>query len=307
MISNAPRLIPTLSALAKIRLNALVLVTTGVGFLVAVPDATRWTALFYTLVGTAASAASASMFNQLIESRRDGLMRRTEMRPIPRAHIGKPLVFAMGVVLAYAGWAILLWSVGWIPAALATANILIYALIYTPLKPLTSLNTLVGAVCGAIPPLVGWTAATASFAPGAFVLAGILFVWQLPHFMALAWMYRDDYERGGFVMLPRLDPTGRITAQTMVLTSLILVPIALMATMYGIAGWWFAGAALVLGIWMALESLFFLRDRTDARARRVFFASITYLPLLLLILVLDRGSVSHEIGVNASPIRLDAR
>ncbi len=307
MISHAPRLIPTLSALVKIRLNALVLVTTAVGFLVAVPDSTQWTALFFTLVGTAASAASASMFNQLIESRRDGLMRRTEMRPLPRAHIGKPLVFAMGIVLAYAGWAILMWSVGWIPAALATANILIYALIYTPLKPITSMNTLVGAVCGALPPLVGWTAATASFAPGAYVLAGILFVWQLPHFMALAWMYRDDYERGGFVMLPRLDPTGRITAQTMVLTSLILVPLALMATLYGVAGWWFAGASLVLGIWMAIESVGFLRNRTEASARRVFFASIIYLPLLLLVLVLDRGAVSPEIGAHGSPLQLDAR
>lgn len=307
MNSHAPRLIPTLSALVKIRLNALVLVTTAVGFLVAIPETTQWIALLYTLVGTAASAASASMFNQLIESRRDGLMRRTEMRPLPRAHISKPLVFGMAVALAYAGWAILLWSVGWVPAALATANILIYALIYTPLKPLTSMNTLVGAVCGAIPPLIGWTAATGTFGPGSFVLAGILFVWQLPHFMALAWMYREDYERGGFVMLPRLDPTGRVTAQTMVLTSLILVPLALMATMYGVAGWWFAAAALVLGVWLALESVGFLRNRTEAHARRVFFASIIYLPLLLLVLVLDRGAISPGIRAHGSPLQLDAR
>ena len=296
-----------LSALTKIRLNALVVVTTGVGFLVAVPSSTQWMLLLWTLAGTAASAASASMFNQLIESRRDGLMRRTEMRPLPRQHIGKPLVFGMGVVLGYAGWATLMWSVGWIPAALATANIVLYALVYTPLKPLTSMNTLVGAVCGAVPPLVGWTAAAGSFAPGGWVLAGILFVWQLPHFMALAWMYRDDYARGGFVMLPQLDPTGRITAQTMVLTSLILVPLSLMATMYGVAGWWFAVASLILGVWMSRESFCFLRERTDARARRVFFASITYLPLLLFILVLDRGAVSPEVGARGAPIQLDSR
>ncbi len=290
-ISNAPRIIPTLSALAKIRLNALVLVTTGVGFIVAAPAISSWLALIWTLVGTAAAAASASMFNQLMESRRDALMHRTEMRPLPRQHIGKPIVFVMGVVLGYAGWAILLASVGWIPAALAASNILLYALVYTPLKPVTSMNTLVGAVCGAIPPLVGWTAATGAFAPGAWVLAGILFVWQLPHFMALAWMYRDDYARGGFVMLPLLDSTGRITAQTMVLTALILVPLSLMATTYGIAGWWFAGASLVLGLWFTLECVRFLIDRSDARARRVFFASIAYLPLLLTVLVLDRGAV----------------
>ncbi len=247
------------------------------------------------------------MFNQLIESRRDGLMQRTEMRPLPRQHIGKPLVFAMAIVLGYVGWAVLLWSSGWIPAALATSNIILYALVYTPMKPLTSMNTLVGAVCGAMPPLVGWTAATGSFDPGAWVLAGILFVWQLPHFMALAWMYRDDYARGGFVMLPQLDPTGRITAQTMVLTALTLVPLALMATMYGIAGWWFAGASIALGVWMSLESWKFLRERTDARARRVFFTSIIYLPLLLLVLVLDRGPVSPSVAVRGAPVQLDVR
>lgn len=233
-------------------------------------------------------------------------MRRTEMRPLPRQHIGRPVVFIMAVILGYAGWAILLWSVGWIPATLATGNVLVYAAIYTPLKPITSLNTLVGAVCGAIPPLVGWTAATGSLAPGAWVLAGILFVWQLPHFMALAWMYRVDYARGGFIMLPVVDPTGRITAQTMVLTSLILVPLGLLATIYGIAGWWFALAALVLGVWITLESFRFLLDRTDGRARRVFLTSIIYLPLLLFVLVLDRGSVSPEAALRNAPVFIPA-
>ncbi|MSQ91212.1 MAG: protoheme IX farnesyltransferase [Phycisphaerales bacterium] len=305
-ITQSARILPTLSALAKVRLNALVLVTAGVGFIVALPTAPNWMLLLWTLLGTAASAASAAMFNQLLESRRDGLMRRTEMRPLPRQHIGRPVVFIMAVILGYAGWAILLWSVGWIPATLATGNVLVYAAIYTPLKPITSLNTLVGAVCGAIPPLVGWTAATGSLAPGAWVLAGILFVWQLPHFMALAWMYRVDYARGGFIMLPVVDPTGRITAQTMVLTSLILVPLGLLATIYGIAGWWFALAALVLGVWITLESFRFLLDRTDGRARRVFLTSIIYLPLLLFVLVLDRGSVSPEAALRNAPVFIPA-
>ena len=142
------------------RLNALVLITTGVGFIVSTTATPNWTLLAWTLLGTAASAASASMFNQLIESRRDALMQRTEARPLPQKHIGRPLVFLMAVLLAYVGWALLLWAAGWIPAALATGNIALYALIYTPLKPITSINTIVGAVCGAIPPLVGWTAAT---------------------------------------------------------------------------------------------------------------------------------------------------
>lgn len=292
----------TLGALGKVRLNALVLVTTGVGWIIATPANRDWILLGWTLLGTAASAASASMFNQLIESRRDGLMKRTAQRPLPQQRIARPIVFLMATALAYAGWAVLIWKVGWIPATLATTNIFLYALIYTPLKPLTTLNTLIGAICGAIPPLVGWTAATGTFAPGAWIIAGLLFIWQLPHFMALAWMYREDYARGGFIMLPAVDPTGQVTAQTMVLTSLLLVPVGLLATMYGIAGWWFAVASIVLGLWLSVESFQFLRLRTDASARRVFFTSITYLPLLLFILVIDRGPISPTAALKNNPV-----
>jgi len=292
----------TLGALTKVRLNALVLVTTGVGWIVAGQANRDWILLGWTLLGTAASAASASMFNQLIESRRDALMKRTAQRPLPQQRIARPVVFVMAAVLAYLGWALLIWKAGWIPATLATANIVLYTLIYTPLKPLTTLNTLVGAVCGAIPPLVGWTAATGSFAPGAWIIAGLLFIWQLPHFMALAWMHREDYARGGFIMLPAVDPTGQVTAQTMVLTSLLLVPVGLLATIYGIAGWWFAIASIVLGLWLSVESFQFLRLRTDASARRVFLTSITYLPLLLATLVLDRGPISPTAALKNNPV-----
>jgi len=283
--------------LAKIRLNALVLITTAVGGVVAAPSAIPWGLLGWTLLGTAASAASASMFNQLLERRRDALMRRTASRPLPQQHIGPLRVFVIACALAYAGWALLLWKAGWIPATLATGNVLVYALLYTPLKPLTSLNTIVGAVCGAIPPMVGWTAVTGSVDSGAWIIAGILFVWQLPHFMALAWMFREDYTRGGFVMLPARDPSGGLTAQTMLLTSLTLVPMALLATLHGLAGIVFALSASLLGLWLSWESFRFLRDRSDAMARRVFLVSIVYLPLLLLVMVLDRGPVSPAAGV----------
>lgn len=291
-----------IAELAKVRLNALVVVTAGVGFVVATSATPNWVVLMWTLLGTALSATSASIFNQLIESPRDALMARTENRPLPKQNISKPMAFLVAVLAGYGGWALLLWAAGWLPATLATANIALYALVYTPLKPLTSLNTLVGAVCGAIPPLVGWTAATGSIDPGAWVLAGILFVWQLPHFMALAWMYRDDYKRGGFVMLPAIDPRGQTTAQTMVLTSLILIPLALLATLYGVAGFWYASLSIVLGIWMTVASFRFLVARSDVAARRVFFASITYLPLLLLALVLDRGSVSPQAALRNVPV-----
>ncbi len=291
-----------LAELAKVRLNALVVVTAGVGFIVATNATPDWARLLWTLIATGASAASASILNQLIESPRDARMARTEHRPLATGQFSRHLAFVGALALAYVGWALLLWSSGWIPATLATANIALYALVYTPLKPITSMNTIVGAVCGAIPPMVGWTAATGSFAPGAWILGGILFVWQLPHFMALAWMYRDDYKRGGFVMLPAVDPQGQVTAQTMVLTSLTLVPIALLATMYGIAGWWFAGVSIVLGVWMTVESFRFLILRTDAAARRAFFASIIYLPLLLLALTLDRGPASPHAALRGTPL-----
>lgn len=277
----------------KLRLNALVLVTAAAGFLAAnTPQS--WMTFLWMIVGTGLCAASASMFNQLIEARRDALMLRTQGRPMPRRRFGKPLVFAAALVSGYGGWALLLSCVGWLPAFLAAGNIVIYAAIYTPLKPLTTLNTIVGAVCGAIPPMVGWTAATGSLDAGAWVIAGLLFVWQIPHFLALAWMYRDDYRRGGFAMLPVLDPSGQITAQTMVLTSLILIPLGLGATIYGVAGWWYAGSAFVLGGAMVVASLRFLINRSESRAREIFFASIAYLPLLLLAMVVDRGAVSPQ-------------
>lgn len=289
---EAAKLVGSVSQLVKVRLNALVLVTAAAGFLAANTTDPDWMAFAGMLAGTGLCAASASMFNQLIEARRDGLMIRTQERPMPRKRFARWLVFAGAMATGYAGWALLLLSVGWLPALLAAGNIVIYAVIYTPLKPLTTLNTIVGAVCGAIPPMVGWSAATGSLEPGAWVLGGLLFVWQIPHFMALGWMYRDDYRRGGFAMLPVLDPSGQITAQTTVLTSLILIPLGLSATVYGVAGWWYSGCAFLLGGWMVVESFRFLHSRTDPNARRLFFASIAYLPLLLAAMVIDRGPVS---------------
>ncbi len=297
-----PRLAESLIELVKARLNALVLVTAAAGFVVASPDSMNWPAFGWMLLGTGLCAASAAMLNQLIEARRDALMERTQDRPMPQRRFSPPLVFVGALVAGYAGGSVLVAFSGWLPAILAVGNVVLYAAVYTPLKPWTTLNTVVGAVCGAIPPMVGWTAVTGSLGAGAWILGGILFVWQLPHFMALAWMYREDYRRGGFAMLSVKDPSGQVTAQTMVLTSLILVPIALAGVLYGLSGWWYAAAAVVLGVWMTVVSLGFLFKRTDASARRVFFVSITYLPVLLIIMVLDRGAVSPETAVRGGRI-----
>ncbi|MFM8640200.1 MAG: heme o synthase [Planctomycetota bacterium] len=290
----APSAARTWSQLSKARLSALVLLTAAAGYVVAPAaegDAAWWPRLGFTCLGTGLAAASAAMLNQVAERRRDALMRRTAARPIPAGHVDAKLVFAVAVVLGYAGCAVLLWKATALAAALAGLNILLYVVLYTPLKPRTTLNTLVGAVTGAIPPVIGWTAVTGTMAPGAWSLFGVLFVWQIPHFLALAWLYRADYEAGGFAMLPSRDPSGAATAQACVLSSLMLVPVGLLCTLTGVAGIAYAAVALAGGLWLAGLSARFLRERSDARARKLFLASLAYLPVVLGAMVLDRGSV----------------
>ncbi|MBL9150245.1 MAG: protoheme IX farnesyltransferase [Phycisphaerae bacterium] len=277
--------------LTKARLNALVLVTTAVGYLLATTrdiDAPRF---LWTMLGTALAAASAAMLNQLWETRRDALMHRTRERPLPAGLIGRIPVLIAGVLAAYAGVSVLGIFVNLVTAGLAFLNVLVYVLVYTPLKPRTTLNTLVGGVCGAIPPMMGWTAVTGNVGVGAWVLGAILFVWQLPHFFALAWMYREDYRRGGMFMLPVVDPHGEVTARTIVITSVMLAPLGLAVLATGLSGSIAAGINIVLALWMAWLGLRFYFDRSNANARRVFLASIAYLPIALGAMVLDRFRV----------------
>lgn len=283
------------SALAKARLSGLVLATTAVGFAVAPwPEAQGfpWARFLWTCLGTGLAAASAGMLNQLMEVRYDARMQRTSRRPLPAGQVRPVTVFVVGVAAAYAGSAILTVQANPLSGALALANILVYVLLYTPLKPRTTLNTLVGAVTGAIPPVIGWTAAVGRVDAGAWALFAILFVWQVPHFLALAWMYRQDYERGGFMMLPSQDADGYVTAQACVLSSLLLVPVGLLATLVGVCGYVYAMTALLLGLGMTWLSWKFMKDRSDASARKLFLASLAYLPLLMAVMVADRGSVA---------------
>jgi len=278
--------------LTKVRLNALVLVTTAVGFVLAELAEIDWARLAVTCAGTALAAASASLFNQLFERRRDALMHRTRGRPLPARQVHPAAVFTAAILTGYAGAAVLGLWVGLLPAALAAVNILLYAVLYTPLKPRTTFNTLIGAVCGAIPPVIGWTAVTGSIDPGAWLLGGLLFVWQIPHFLALAWLYREDYARGGHEMLPVRDHDGEITAQVIMLTTLPLIPLALSATALGLAGMWSAAIGLVAGAVFAWRSHRFYRLRDDVSARKVFLASISYLPIVLAAMTIDRGPSS---------------
>ncbi len=286
----------TISELTKLRLTSMVLVTTAVGYALGRYGAAsfEWSLLGWTMLGSALAAAGCAMLNQVIEVKRDSAMERTKNRPIPAGVVSRAAGFAGGLLVSYAGVSLLAATVNLLAAGLTLLTIVVYLLIYTPLKPITTLNTLVGAISGALPPMIGWVAATGRIEAGAWVIGGVLFVWQLPHFFALAWMYREDYERGGHAMLPVLDPSGNITGRVMVSTALLLVPIGLSATLFGVAGWVSAAASVVLGLWFSWKCLGFWQRRDRASARRVFLASLLYLPLLLIVMVADRGPVTPE-------------
>jgi protoheme IX farnesyltransferase len=216
-------------------------------------------------------------------------MERTRRRPLPAGEVSPREATIVAALCATGGVAILAALVNLDAAMLASLTILIYITIYTPLKPRTSLNTLVGAVCGAIPPMIGWVAASGTLDTRALLLGAVLFVWQLPHFLALAWMYRDDYARGGFRMLPVVDPSGRLTGRVVLLSSLVLIPLGLAVVLAGLAGAFFAVGSIVLGTGMVLLAARMAWCRDDASARHVFLASLIYLPVLLALMLLDRG------------------
>ncbi len=290
------RLVSIYLELGKARLSAMVVFTAAAGFIVASPrpiDAAVFTAM---VIGVALAAFSANALNQCLEAERDGRMQRTAGRPLPAGLIGLTHATAYGLVCGAIGVGLLALATGALPALLAAANIVWYVLIYTPMKTRSTLNTIAGAVVGAVPPMIGWSAATGSLALGAWILAAVLFVWQVPHFLALAWMYRDDYERGGYRMLPAIDPTGRLTARMACLWAVALLPVALGVTLIGDAGWIYAAGSLALGGYMTMLGWGLIRRVDHQRARRLFFASVMYLPLLLGLMVLDRSGMTLIAG-----------
>ena len=274
--------------LAKARLASLVVVTTAVGYLMAGGGRGSAATLAATLVGTALAACGSMALNQLLEAERDGRMERTRNRPVPAGVVTPRHALAFGVTVAATGLATLALRVNLPTAALGLAVVLLYTLVYTPLKTRSPLCTLAGAVCGAIPPMMGWTATGSPLSFGAWLLAGVMFLWQIPHFLALAWLYREDYARGGFRMLPAVDASGRVTGAMAVLYSLALVPVGVLAALGGMTGWGFAAASLALGgALVALASALAAR-RTEPVARWLFLATLAYLPLLLGAMLADR-------------------
>ena len=281
--------------LTKARLSALVVMSTAVGFIIAGQEPFEWMLLLWTILGTTLAAASASVFNQLIETNLDAKMNRTKHRPLPAGRISPRHGYILAMLTGYAGIALLGLLVNLLAAGLALLTILIYVLIYTPMKTRSSFNTLVGAVCGAIPPMIGWAAASGHLEIGAWILGAILFVWQLPHFLSLAWLYREDYRQGGFAMLSVSDEHGDQTSRIVLLTSLLLIPLGLMVTLAGLAGWWFTLGSLVLGSWLIKLGVNLHLSHSDDNARRVFLASILYLTLLMSLLVIDREPIGSSV------------
>lgn len=283
--------------LLKLRLSSLVLVSMVVGFYLGYAgpaDVTFFMALLHAVLGTALVAGGAMALNQWMERDSDALMERTRNRPLPSGRIGAGEAFVFGLLISVAGLAYLAVMVNLLTAALAALTIGSYLLLYTPLKRRTPLCTLVGAVPGAIPPMMGYTAATGEVTAIAWVLFAILFVWQMPHFLAIAWLYREDYARGGQMMLPVVDPAGTATARHVILFSLTLVPVTLMPALLGMAGLtYFIGALAAGGVFLAFAVALAVR-RTNVLARQVFLASVIYLPALLGLLMFDHGP--HRTG-----------
>ena len=277
-----------LGELFKMRLTTLVLLTTLVGFYLGSRAPVSWVLMCNTLLGTALLASGAAALNQLLEREHDAKMRRTQDRPLPSGRLTGDAVMIIGGACGVLGLLYLALTVNLITAVLGALTIGSYLCVYTPLKRITTLNTVVGAIPGALPPLMGWTAARGAITSEGWSLFAVLCFWQLPHFLAIAWMYRDEYARAGFVMLPVVDPTGERTGRQALSHTLGLLPVSLCPFLFKMDGPVYLAGALALGIgflWCAFQ---FSRQLTLQRARRLFFASIIYLPSLLALMVLDK-------------------
>jgi protoheme IX farnesyltransferase len=274
--------------LFKARLTLLVLLTTVVGFYIGSNGPVgRWL-LLHAVLGTALVASGAAALNQWWERELDARMRRTQERPLPSGQLQPATVLWVGSGCAVLGLADLAGAVNLLTAALGAASLSIYLFVYTPLKRVTWLNTLVGAIPGALPPVMGWTAARGELGAGGWALFSILALWQLPHFMAIAWIYRDDYARGGFKMLPVIDPDGHDTGRQAFIHALALLPVSVCPFFLHLAGPFYLASSLVLGLAFLWCAFRFERQLTVSKARQLFYMSIVYLPLLLTVLVLDK-------------------
>jgi len=276
------------SDLVKARLTTLVLLTTAVGFYIGEQGAVNWLLFFNTLAATGLVAGGAAALNQLLEREYDAKMRRTMDRPLPSGRMQPTTVAILGGVMSVLGLAYLALAVNLLTSVLGAITLVSYLFIYTPLKRVTWLNTAIGAIPGALPPLMGWTAARNELTGEGWTLFAILAFWQIPHFFAIAWMYREEYAKAGFVMLPNVEQGDHRTAQQTVSHTLALLIVSLCPFLFKMAGLVYLGGAILLGGAFLFCAIQFSRQLTLSRAKRLFLASILYLPLLLAAMCLDK-------------------
>lgn len=274
--------------LTKPRITLLIVLTSAAGFGLASRGNLNYAALTSALFGIALLSSGIATLNQYMERDLDGLMRRTAGRPLPSGKLLPWEAMAFGVGLTVAAEIYLLAFVNPLSAMLGLTVIAGYLFGYTPLKTRTSLSTLVGAFPGAVPPLIGWTAARGELSIEGWVLFAILFLWQFPHFLAIAWMYREDYSRAGILMLPVVEPNGRVTGQQIVVYTLMLIPVSLLPTILGMSGKVYFYGAIVLGLLFLYSSLRAAFSLSRQQARRLLLASVLYLPLLFILMVLNK-------------------
>lgn len=274
--------------LTKPRITRMVVITAAIGFLLGVQGAMPWLSLVIAMIGTALSCMAASVFNQVYERDTDALMHRTRNRPLAAGRVGVKPAMMLGTLLSLAGVGILTGYGMYLAAGLCAFTIASYALVYTPMKRFSTLALIVGAVPGAMPPVIGYAAATQTIGAAAVLLFAIMFVWQVPHFLAIAWLYREDYARADLAMLPVIDPTGVRTFRQTLIGCLLLLPIGLLPSAMGISGQIYFAVALLCGLGFLALGIKLVLKPTRENARKLFFGSLIYLPVVLVAMMVDR-------------------
>ncbi|HLH18994.1 MAG TPA: heme o synthase [Bryobacteraceae bacterium] len=283
--------------LTKPRITWLILMSTGIGYFFGLPGAANWQqflakisffSLFHTILGTGLIASGTAALNQWYEREADRKMRRTARRPLPMGKMSAGRALAFGIALSVAGFLELWLGANLLSALIGAFTLASYLFLYTPLKQRTWWSTTVGAIPGAMPPMIGFAAAAGTITPQSWVLFAILFLWQFPHFYSIAWMYKEDYARAGIRMLPVVEPDCRSTARQIVLYGLALVPVSLAPALLGMSGRLYLAGALILGLWFLYSGVRVALDRTMDRARGVLLASVLYLPLIYGLMLVDR-------------------
>jgi len=275
--------------LAKPRILSMVLVTTTIGYFLAAKGIHPLSTLCLTLLGVGCATGGSAALNNYLERDVDAKMERTRRRVLPAGVIQPSSALSFGISLVLLGLFLLVWAANLLTGFLVLLAAFLYVLVYTPMKRLTWLNTTFGAIPGAIPPMCGWAAATGRLDPGAWVLFLILFAWQHPHFYAIAWMFKDDYRNAGFKMLPVVDPSGGSTFRQTMLFAVLLIGVSVLPTAIGMTGKVYCVGALVMGFALLVVGAVFARSQSFLDARRLLKASVVYLPLLLLLIIIDAG------------------